>query len=212
MYSKQFKAMLATMKESKNLDTILVGSGSNYLPEGAHDVVVQAVDTTKLADGFVSVTYANAEGKTHNERLYLMNSKGDEFGYGVRQLWSGTIPSTPALATIIEMMDEDERALEVLTGMKLRISLEFGDGFTCKSVGTGGFAAFDRKTDTKVTDDFEQLKEAQIAAEAKGLRRSFLRVKKVEATHAEANIEALNFAAAANKKAKPVAIKANKVI
>lgn len=191
MASKAFKAALAAMKESKSVDSILVGTAGNYLPEGTTEVVIQVVDTAKMDEGFVEVTYQAEDSKSHRERVYLMKADNSELSFSLRRLLSATIPDTGIIGQLLDKMEDDDNALAALTGMKAKITLAFGDGFTVKTLGNGMYAAFDRGSDNKITDEFENIDDAKDAAKATGMRQSFLNVKRLEATHKEANCDAI---------------------
>jgi hypothetical protein len=192
MSSKHFLQALKNMKETKSLDKVLVGSGANYLGEGTHDVTIVAVDSSKVDNDMVTITYGDEQGRQYTDRVFLLSQDKSEFSYGLKQLLSGTIPDQKALEAIInELGSGNSEAYNMLTGMKTRITLGYGKGFRVASTGSGKFVAEDVETKERQTDEFDTLKEAQESAEAKGLRRAFLRVKRIEATHHEANIKSL---------------------
>ncbi len=220
MASKLFSALASSTKSSKNLDTVLVGSG--YLPEGTHDVTIKAVGPATDREGNEIenqsvVTFVGDGDKEHNERLFLTNREGTEFGYGVRMLLSGVIPDKVLLEQFMEVAGEiGEKALEMFTGMKCRITLKPGPGFQARSTGDGRFAAYEigkrgevvGKIDDTESDDIETTREM---AKAQGLYRSYLRVSAVAATNVEGNAVAFNTAIANRGKAKP-ATKAPKAV
>jgi hypothetical protein len=220
MASKAFSALANSVQSSKNLDTILVGSG--YLPEGTHDVTIKAVGPATDREGNEvenqsMVTFVGEGDKEHNERLFLINREGTEFGYGVRMLLSGVIPDKALLGQFMDVAGEiGEKALEMFTGMKCRIVLKPGPGFQARSTGDGRFAAFEigkkgetiGKVEGTEADDIET---ARDLAKAQGLYRSYLRVAGVTATHAESNAAAFVAAVANRGKSKP-ATKAPKAV
>ena len=220
MASKAFSALANSTKSSKNLDTVLVGSG--YLGEGSHDVTIKSVGPATDREGNEIenqsvITFVGDGDKEHNERLFLTNKEGTEFGYGVRMLLSGVIPDKALLEKFMDVAGEvGEKALEMFTGMKCRITLKPGPGFQARALGDGTFAAFEigkrgetiGKIDGTESDDIETTREL---AKAQGLYRSYLRVTGVVATHAEGNAVAFNTAVANRGKAKP-ATKAPKAV
>lgn len=205
MSSRFFKAALAKARESKSLDTVLVGS--SYLPAGIHDVTIKTVDTSKAndeQDPLLQVTFVAEDGREHNERVRLMSRDGTEFNYGLRSLWSALIPGKEELDRLFSFLEQDEAdygAFEMFTGMRLRFRLEQGNGFIVKALDNGQFAAFDVQSNEQVSDVFPDLKDASDDAKAKGHYRSYLRTKRMEATHADANKSSFNAAADARAKA-----------
>lgn len=206
MASNAFKAAAASMRETKNLDTVLVGG--NYLDEGTHDVVVQSVDSTQMDENKLTVTFADDKGKIFTDRMFLMNRDGTEFSLSTRQLWSATIPNKDALARFMDLAATDDHVFEMLTGMKLRITLKRGPGFTVQATSAGDFAAYTVDDKGNIEKDpiagtaAETIAESRESAEAAGLKRSYLRIRGTQATDGETNVKA--FLAAADAKAKGV--------
>ena len=200
MASKAFMAALASTKQSKNLDTILVGS--SHIQEGTHDVVIQAVDTSAVTEKnkFV-VTYATEDGKTYVEHVFMLNYDNTEMSFGLRAMLSALIPDTAALAQLLDTAVTDDSVFETLTGMQVRITLQPGKGFQCRTTGNGTFAAFDTVSGEMVSEEYADIKEARMDAEAKGLKRSYLRVVRSECTHKESNLAAFATAIESRKKA-----------
>jgi len=197
MASSAFKAMLARTRESKNLDTVIVGS--DFLPEGEHDVFVQSVDTSKIADGKIGVVFKDANNKVYNDSILIMSKDGTEFGFGLRTLWSALLPDADVLGKLLEWAESSDHAWEVFTGMKCNVELEKGPGYEVRveenaEDGTKKFAAWDRESNEKKTKDFATAKEAGDDAKAQGFKRSYLRRRKTRDTEAEANIAAFNSA------------------
>jgi len=187
MASKAFLMAAAAARESKNVETVLIGSG--FMPEGTHDVTIKSVDTSTLDDGKVSVTYSNTEGKEYREMVFLTSRDGD-FSYGLRALWSALIPDTTAIESLMEWIGRSDRALETFTGMKLRITLEPGFGIQARTTGNGKFAGFDVQSGEKSTEEFDEIKEVYDDVKARELKRSYLRVRNSKVTAKEDNIAA----------------------
>jgi hypothetical protein len=185
MASKAFLAALAATKESKNVESVLVGS--NYMSEGTHDVTIKAVDTAKIDEGKIDVTYINDEGKEYRDQMYL-TSKDGELSFGVRLLLSAVIPDTAALEAFLDLAARDDKAFELFTGMKLRITLEPGPGIQARATGSGTFAGFDVKSNEKVTEEFEDIKAVYDDVKAKELKRSYLRPRNLKDTSSESNV------------------------
>lgn len=196
MSSKAFLDMIGRQSESKDLDKILQGNGASYLNEGTHDVTIVAVDSSKFDEGRISVTYGDESGKQYRDGgIFLASQDGKDYGFGVKALWAATIPNKEALEAFFnEMRSGNFEAFNMLTGMKLRITLEHGKGYIIKTVKDpiegNKFAAYDKESDTAQTDLYATVQEARDAADAKGLKRAYLRTKKLEATNGEANVKA----------------------
>jgi len=205
MASRAFAAAVAATKASKNLDTVLVGA--KYLDEGTHNVTVQSVDTSNAEqNNRLKVVFIDNDGKVHNETVFIMNRDGNDFGYGLRQLWSALIPDTAALSAFFDAVEVDDTAFEMFTGMKLRITLIPDRGFQIKSLGSGTYAAFDVESGERVSDlEFATVAEAKDDAEARGLKRSFSRIVRMEATNVDDNIQSLNTAIESRKRAQDAA-------
>lgn len=206
MASQAFKDALRSTKETKNLDTILVGGSGAYLPEGPHDVRITSVGPASdregnVSDGQVAITYEGPGGKTYNDRVYLISADGSELSFGVRMLLSAVIPNTKLVEKFFEVGEaEGEKVLEMFTGMQLRITLAYGKGYQVRATGSGKFAAYELdnkgKSGPPITEEFDDISLAKDAAQALGYKRSYLRVKSMECTHAEANANAFNTAVA----------------
>lgn len=214
MASNAFKSVAGNLKASKNLDTVLVGSG--FLGEGAHDVIIKSVGprtdkTGEVIENQVEIILVGDGDKEHRESVYLTNKEGTELGYGLRMLLSGLIPDKTLLEQFMDAAGEQgEKAMEMFTGMKCRVTLRPGPGFQARSLGNGRFAAFEigKKGDVVGQIDgteFDTIDEARDAAKAQGLYRSYLRIVGVTATNVEGNAVAFATALANKGKIKPVA-------
>lgn len=202
--SNLFKKALASLKETKNLDTVLQGSG--FLEEGTYDFTVQAIDSSEIDDNKLVITYSTNEGQQYVDRTFFSNKDGNSIGMSVRFLISGCVPDAEAFGKILAALETDNTALEMLTGMKLQATLKRGPGFQVHALAAGGYAAFDgpsAETAEKLTDAFDEIKDARDAAKAAGHKQSFVRIASVKAIAAADNIAALDkaLAARANKPA-----------
>lgn len=220
MSSNPFKQALANLKATKNLDTFMVGNASSALGEGTHDVTITAVGPAvdrqgNVTEGQVAVTYTSDEGKSYTDRVYLSNADGTELSFGVRQLVSGVLKAKERIGQWIDNAD-DEKAFEMFTGMKCRVTLGYGGpGFQVRSTGTGEFAAFDLdkrgNVGEKLTANYADIASARSEAEALGHKRAYLRVRGIECTHEESNAAAFATALAGKNKGKP-AVKVTKAV
>lgn len=205
--SNLFKKALASMKDSKNLDTILSGSG--FLDEGTYDFTIQAIDSADIDDNKLTITYTTADGKSFVDKAFVSNRDGNGWSKSVRLLLAGAIPNKDAMGKLFDSLDTDSHAFEMLTGMQLQATLKRGPGFHVRAVGTGGFAAYDTKSGEQMTDAYDDIKEARETAKAKGLSQSYVRLDSTTATHAESNLAAFEKALVGRKKgAKPSISKA----
>lgn len=209
MASSAFKAAVAAMKVSKNIETVLVGT--DFLGEGKHDVSIKTVDIAALEKGKVTVTYVTADGKEYRDNMFVMGQDGTEFSYGLRALWSALIPQKEALAQFIDLVSEDDKAFEMFTGMKLSLTLAPGKGIQARAQGDGTFAGYDVETlkaakDGEVvpptTPAYPSIKEVYDYCKGNDLQRSYLRITKSEATAKEENLVAFGKAVEAKAKAK----------
>jgi hypothetical protein len=190
--SNLFKKALAALKETKNLDTVLAGSG--FLDEGTYTFIVQAIDSSEIGQNKVTITYATPEGQAYTDRAFFANKDGTSIGKSIRFLISGCTPDSESFASILAALDTDDGALEMLTGMKLQATLKRSPGFHVHATATGEYAAFDgpnAETAKKLTGDFADVADARGAAKAMGLKQSFVNISSVKATHAEENAATL---------------------
>jgi len=190
----KFLEAMKNARATKGLDKVLQGSGSSYLPEGTHDVTITAVDSSKFAEDSIEVIYADDAGKQQKDRVFLVGNDGD-IGYKVKNLLAATIPSTVAYEAFFnELASGNTEAFNMLTGMKLRITLGFVSGYKINLVKDpiegNKFQAVDVENNAPQTELFQTVDEARTAAEAKGLNRAYTRVKKSEANNGEANVAA----------------------
>ena len=218
MASNAFRAALAATKATKSMDQVLIGSGSNYLGEGEGiEVTLTAIGPAtdrqgNAVDNQYSITYTSDDGKSFTDRLFLTNNDGTELGFGVRRLLSALIPDTALLEQWFDIAVNDDHALAMFTGMKCSIDLatrgtKDGSQFTVRSTGSGGFAAFQINEKGEVgealTEVYAELKDARDAAKAAGYKQAFLKITRMQATHAESNAAAFATAVAGRSKAKP---------
>lgn len=188
MASKAFLQALAATKESKNVESILVGS--NFMGEGVHpEVTVKAVDTAKIDEGKIDVVFINSDGKEYRDGMFLTSRDG-ELSFGVRALLSALIPDTAALEAFMDLAAKNDKAFEVFTGMKLGFTLEPGPGIQARATGNGTFAGYDVKSGEKATEDFEDIKQVYEDVKARELKRSYLRVRNMKNTSSETNLPA----------------------
>jgi hypothetical protein len=196
----KFSDAIKNARATKSLDKVLQGSGSNYLPEGTHDVSISAVDSSQIDTGKLTVIYADAAGKQFKDMMFLMDSRNpDEFSIGVRRLWAALLQSTSALDAFFAEFEINPEAFNMFTGMKLRLTLAPGKGYVVNVNGQQKYQAFE--DGVPQTEEFDTVQEARDAAEAKGLSRAYLRIKKAEATNGEANVAAFLSAVAERQKA-----------
>lgn len=197
MASKQFSAALSKLKETKNLDSILVGS--DFMGAGTHDVTIKVVDVAEVDENKLKIVYNTDANKEFTSRLFITNNEGDQLGYDIRKLLSGTIPNKEYFGKLLELADQDNNAWTVLTGMKLRITLTPGKGFQVRANEAGKFVVYelDRKGETVgplLDEEFDDVATARDTAKAAGFKPSYLNVARTEATHAESNGIAFNAA------------------
>jgi hypothetical protein len=213
MASNAFKNVAGNIKSSKNLDTVLVGSG--YLGEGIHDVTIKSVGPRTDREGNeienqVEITFVGEGDREHRESVYLTNKEGTELGYALRLLLGGLIPDKTLLEQFMDAAGEQgEKALEMFTGMKCRVTLKPSPGFQARSLGNGKFAAFEVDKKGVVGEqiagtEYDDIKDAQDAAKAQGFYRSWPRITAVTATSVEGNAAAFATAIANKGKVKPV--------
>jgi hypothetical protein len=203
--SSLFKKALASLKESKNLDTVLAGSG--FLDEGTYQFTVQAIDSSEINQNKIGITYSTPEGQQFTDKGFFANKDGTSIGMSVRFLVSGCVPDAASFGKILEALDTDDKALEMLTGMKLQATLKRGPGFHTHALAAGGYAAFDGpnpETATQLTDAFDQIADARDAAKAAGHKQSYVRISSVKAIAADENRASLEKAIAGRGTAKPV--------
>lgn len=202
--SNLFKKALASLKDSKNLDTVLAGSG--FLDEGTYQFTVQAIDSSEIDDNKIAITYATPEGQQFVDKGFFANKDGSSIGMSIRFLISGCVPDSASFGALLSALEGDSSALEVLTGMKLQATLKRGPGFHIHAMAAGGYAAFDGanpETAEKLTDTFDEVADARGAAKAAGLRQSYVRIASVKAIAAAENAATLAKALAERGKAKP---------
>ena len=196
-----FAKALAALKETKNLDTVLAGSG--FLEEGTYTFTVQAVDSSEISQNKVAITYATPDGQTCTDKAFFSNKEGTSISMSIRFLISGCVPDSVSFGSILGALETDNGALEMLTGMQLQATLKRGPGFHTHATATGGYAAFDgpnAETAKKLTGDFDDIKDARESAKAMGLKQSYVRIASVKAINATENAATLVKALAARSK------------
>jgi hypothetical protein len=205
MSTKSFFDTIKAIRTNKEIDKVLAGNAASYLDAGIHEVTIQAVETDKIyASGFFKVTMADSTGKQHNESVFLENREKTDLNIGFRKFLAALFGKADKESLDVmdklfgEFANANMESLKMFTGMKLRVELSPGKGYTVHVTGNQGYAAYE---DGQVlTDEYTTMKEAREAAEAKGLKRSFNRAWKMECVDAEHNIAAFNTAYEASKK------------
>jgi hypothetical protein len=206
--SNLFKKALASLKDSKSLDTILTGSG--FLDEGTYSFKVNAIDISDIDNNKVTITYQTPEGQQFTDKAFAANRDGTGLSKGLRMLVSACLPDTAALAKFFTAVAEDFHSLEMLTGMEFQATLKRGPGFQVHALASGGYAAFDGKDPATakrlVEEPADDIKAARDMAKAAGHTQSYVRIESVKATHAEANLAAFERSLASKGKPRPAAI------
>lgn len=198
MASNQFKAALAKAKGTKDLNTFVQGSNSKYLKEGTYDVTIVGVDTSNIANGRISFTLEDGDGKQHTERGFVMSQDGD-LSHTVRGLLGATIPNIEALDKFFDELGENDSAFEMLTGMRFRATLDYGKG--CKVVSNSNSKYVVTDNGVVISEgEFDNYKDANEEIKARGWKKAYINVQKAEATNGPANISSLEFALAAMKR------------
>jgi len=198
MASNQFKEALQKARQTKDLNTFVQGDNAKYLKEGEHDVTIVGVDTAASSDNRITFTLENSDGKQYTHRAFLMSREGD-LNYAVRAILGATIPNLEALDKFLdELSNHDISAFEMLTGMRMRVTLGFGKGYSIRASVNGKYVISD--TGVVASDEFDKYEDAKKEAEAKGIKKAYLNVTKTEATSGPANIANLEFALSAVKR------------
>ena len=189
--------------EKKDLGQLIVGQ---YLGEGQHQVVIEAVDTSVLDDEKLNITFVEKGGsKAYTDRLFIMNREKNDFSFTLRRLWSGLIPDKDAINALLAAMAEDPKAIEAFTGMECQITMGRSPGFTVKATRTEGsktYAAYMVGEDAPITEEFEEAQAAEQAAKDQGYYKSWVNVTEVVATNKDENVRTLFTAIAERGKAK----------
>lgn len=214
MASKQFlDAIRKARSTTKNLDELVVGSRSQYLAvDKPHDVYIKAIDTSKLdTNNFVNITYADAADKEHSENIFLVDREGN-LEYRLRLILSALFGSADTFATAVDAflgaVADGNEAWGMLTGMKMRVTLGTGRGFRVDRRADATFVPVDAETGETLPEldaGYESVDAARSAAEARGHKRSFPRVKKTESLGddvIQSNADALRNAVEGRQKAK----------
>lgn len=194
-----FKNVVASMKETKNIDRILVGTA--HLGEGSHDVVVASIDPTRLEENILRFTFTNAEDLAFTDNVFVLDRDGRQLGFQFRRILSGLLPDQKTLAAFMDVLGTDDNFVSVLTGMKVNITLAPGKGFQVRVDAAGKFVAHDTETNEALTEAYDDVKTASIAAEGLGYKRAFMRIAEVKVIAKEDNLNAFNTAIAAREKA-----------
>lgn len=208
--SNPFLDMKNKLAEGKDLSEVVVGNAGKYLGEGVHEVSLQAVDAAEAAEELkIKVTYADADEKSHNENIFLLNRDKTELGFGFRQLLGGLFGddkniqgTTETFEKVLELVGSgDYGILEAFTGMKTKIRLERADtGFVITTNGNKKFIA--KEGDEIVSDAFDTAKEAREDAKAKGKKPAFINVRGMDCIDAENNVKIFNTAVSQRAQAK----------
>lgn len=209
MASSAFSKIAATVGTSKNLETIL--PGAPVLDDSApHDVTILGVDISKLEDeNKVDVIFGDEHGKQHREQLFVLDQDEQGLSFGFRWLLAGCIPSNDALKTFLKVAEQNPAIIEAFTGMKMRITLEYGKGIKAHALANGTFVGFDpaivdEQTGQMIpqTAEHPDVKSVYTEVKATGKKRSYLRVQRIEATNKEENLAAFATAVEALQAAK----------
>jgi len=195
MSSSAFKKALANRKSggSKDLGGLIVGQ---YLNEGVFDVTIQGTDTQFLDNDQIALSFADAEGKIFNDRMFLMDYRDkDAFSFSLRQFWSAVVPNQDAIVRFMEVVAETDKAWAVFTGMKCQITLKRGPGFKISVMNDDSGDKKYFTVDAENGEDlglgfFNEAKEAEDAARAANHRKSYIKIGGMAATNGEENLNA----------------------
>lgn len=209
MTSRAFLDVLKKTQKQKDLSEVLVGTGTKWLNEGTHNVHILGVDTSDLENDRLSVTYTDADGTSYTDKLFILDFDKQGFSIGFRFLLTGLFNDPEMFGVFLEAVEEDNEMFQAITGMKLKLTLSYSKGWFVKALDSNMYAAFDRETDAQVTEAFPSIEEARDAANDKGLKKSYLRVRRLEPSHAESNAASLYVAIEARKRAKKAASNPN---
>jgi hypothetical protein len=206
MASSAFSRIAAAVDVTKNLETILPGAPS--LDDSApHDVTILAVDTSKLeSDNKLEVIFGDAKGNQHRDSMFVASQdEAEGYSYNFRWLLAGCIPDQAALEMFYKVAATNVQVLECFTGMKMRITLQWGPGIRVHATSKGTYvgldsAVVDPSTDLPIpqTAEYAQLADVYKAIKADASKkRSYLRIQRIEATNKPENLAAFATAVAA---------------
>lgn len=182
-------------------------SGDKYLRKGTHDVVIEAVDVSQVDNNRLGLVFRAAAGKAqHNERsMFLLNKDQDDYSYGFKNMMAALFQSADGLATFIELISANHLNLDVLRGMRLKITLGYhGEGYELAKSPAGHWTAVNAKTGTQL-DGIEAptVEAARKAAESNGYKKAWLNIIGVDAVNPELNVSALQSAVKMQSQPRP---------
>lgn len=172
-----------------SLDTPL-SAASRWLGVGTHDVVIEDVDTARLEEGRIMITFADANKAAHREFMWLVSRSGDQASRPFLTLLVSTLPDIEAQQQMFDLLS-DERTyravLEAFRGMKCRITLEMTDGYTVEATEAG----YQIVNSGEVVAEVAHFSEIDGCVKELGLRKAYRKISNIEvSTDADINISA----------------------
>ena len=188
MASKQFLAALEGKDLSKPVEIVV--AGTEYLTEGVHNVTVTAVDINQFDNDRVGFTFATEDGKTHNEMVFLTDSKSGGLSLQLSRLLTGAFGGDSEANQLFLQSAAEGKSWGVFVGMKIQVRLaKPNKGYEIKTNANKLFGVYDRANGELFPEsEKEDYAEAVDFIKANNLKRAYLRMTSVKATAKEANI------------------------
>jgi hypothetical protein len=202
-FSKEFIQAARNMT-GKALQDRIANSGASYLREGEHDCRVAGVDRNKLSENKISVKWEDANGRSHNDMLFVMEQDKKtgvwQWNWRFALLLASILPTTEAMdAFLSECVAGNAEVFDLLIGLRARVALERGKGYVTEHVNEGGveyYRSVDNKT-KEVLFQAKSLDELCKTTEAEGFKKAYVNVTKYTCTHGEENVESFGNSLAA---------------
>jgi hypothetical protein len=194
-------AVFASQTAEKTLERPVSGR-DKWLQKGTHDVKVEGIEFVGDDNKFF-VTFSDANGASIRDRFFITNMEGNEPSWKLKRLLAALIPSKEAIDTFYKLAGAEstyDKAFQSFRGMKLRITVEPGEGYERFASG-GKVGLRNAVTGEILTELHEEVAEAEAELQEKypGLGRSFKNVTKTSEIDAEtsaANVAAFKNAVA----------------
>lgn len=192
-FSNEFIAATRA-KDTKALDQQISGaSAAKYLTDGEHEVRIAVVDRTKLPENKLGLKFISDDGKEHNETVFV-SDRNRQTGK-VEQSWkfskmvAACLPNRDALEALDqEIMAANADVLDLLIGMRVKVTLKRGKGYGPAVLQPDGTY----HVKCTVTDDIagsgNTIEEARLIAEQHGYKRAYLNVDRFGVCDSETNV------------------------
>jgi hypothetical protein len=204
----RFQQALLDAVSSNDVSQLI--AGQPWMRDGNHNVKITAavISDDPQYGTLMKVTFANEKEETNTSTFYCDGKDKEgkyQIGYKYAQLITALFQEAKTVKTFSAAVGANQEFAEVITGMKLSLTMAPGKGVRVEALPLIGdalptYAGFD-ETGNKVTGDFASTKEVRDFVKANGDKVSYPTIVALRCTHKLENTAALHAGIENSKKA-----------